>query len=51
MKALYEALPRDQRGDWVQTAAELAARARQLFDAGDIVLVKGSKGVEGQPRR
>ncbi|MFZ1483212.1 MAG: UDP-N-acetylmuramoyl-tripeptide--D-alanyl-D-alanine ligase, partial [Paracoccaceae bacterium] len=29
---------------WVQTAAELAARVRPLFDAGDIVLVKGSKG-------
>ncbi len=44
MKALHAALPRGQRGDWVETAAELAARARQLFDAGDIVLVKGSKG-------
>ena len=44
MKALYDALPRKQRGEWVQTAAELAARARSLFDAGDIILVKGSKG-------
>ena len=44
MKALYQALPRAQRGDWVETAPELAARARTLFDAGDIVLVKGSKG-------
>ncbi len=44
MKALYEALPRRQRGDWVETAAELAARVRTLVDAGDILLVKGSKG-------
>jgi len=44
MRALWEALPRRQRGEWVETAAELAPRARQLFDAGDIVMVKGSKG-------
>ena len=41
-----KALPRSQRGDWVETAPELAARARGLIDAGDIVLVKGSKGVK-----
>jgi UDP-N-acetylmuramoyl-tripeptide--D-alanyl-D-alanine ligase len=46
MKALYEALPRQQRGDWVETAAELAPRARNLVDAGDILLVKGSKGIK-----
>jgi UDP-N-acetylmuramoyl-tripeptide--D-alanyl-D-alanine ligase len=44
MQALYAALPRQQRGDWVETAAELAPRARILIDAGDILLVKGSKG-------
>jgi UDP-N-acetylmuramoyl-tripeptide--D-alanyl-D-alanine ligase len=44
MRALWQALPRGQRGDWVETAAELAPRARALIDAGDIVLVKGSKG-------
>ena len=44
MQALYAALPRNQRGDWVETAPELAARARSLIDAGDILLVKGSKG-------
>lgn len=44
MKALWQALPRAQRGDWAETAAELAPRARSLVDAGDIVLVKGSKG-------
>lgn len=44
MRALWQALPRAQRGEWVETAAELAARARSIIDAGDIVLVKGSKG-------
>jgi UDP-N-acetylmuramoyl-tripeptide--D-alanyl-D-alanine ligase len=44
MRALHAALPRRQRGDWVETAAELAPRARILIDAGDILLVKGSKG-------
>ncbi len=44
MRALHAALPVTQRGLWVETAAELAPRARRLVDAGDIVLVKGSKG-------
>ena len=42
--ALWQALPRGQRGEWAETAAELAPRARSLVDAGDVVLVKGSKG-------
>jgi UDP-N-acetylmuramoyl-tripeptide--D-alanyl-D-alanine ligase len=44
MRALHAALPRNQRGEWVETAPELAARSRSLIDAGDILLVKGSKG-------
>ncbi|MFC2968669.1 UDP-N-acetylmuramoyl-tripeptide--D-alanyl-D-alanine ligase [Acidimangrovimonas pyrenivorans] len=44
MKALWQALPRTQRGEWHETAPELAARAHHLVDAGDVVLVKGSKG-------
>ena len=44
MKALHAALPRGQRGEWVETATELATRIRSLIDAGDILLVKGSKG-------
>lgn len=44
MRALHAALPRVQRGEWVETAPELAARVRSLIDAGDILLVKGSKG-------
>ncbi len=46
MKALHAALPRSQRGDWVETAQELVPRARSLIDAGDILLVKGSKGIK-----
>ncbi|MGL5010851.1 MAG: UDP-N-acetylmuramoyl-tripeptide--D-alanyl-D-alanine ligase [Paracoccaceae bacterium] len=44
MKALYMALPRRQRGEWVATAQEMVPKAKGLIDAGDIVLVKGSKG-------
>jgi UDP-N-acetylmuramoyl-tripeptide--D-alanyl-D-alanine ligase len=44
MRALWDALPRRQRGEWHATAAELVPRTRSLVDAGDIILVKGSKG-------
>ena len=44
MRALWEALPRGKRGEWNETAPEMAARAQRLVDAGDVVLVKGSKG-------
>lgn len=44
MKALYDALPEAQRGRWVESAGELAAEAHRLVDAGDVILVKGSKG-------
>ena len=43
-KHLWKALPEGQRGQWMPTAAELAAKASRLVDAGDVVLVKGSKG-------
>lgn len=46
MRMLWYALPSGQQGDWVASAAELAARARSLVDAGDVVLVKGSKGIK-----
>ena len=44
MQRLWEILPKDKRGDWSETAPEMAARAHRLIDAGDVVLVKGSKG-------
>ena len=46
MRALHALLPPRQRGHWVETAAELLPQVRQLADAGDIVLVKGSKGIK-----
>jgi UDP-N-acetylmuramoyl-tripeptide--D-alanyl-D-alanine ligase len=44
MRALYDVLPDSKRGEWFKTAPELAARAHSIVDAGDVILVKGSKG-------
>jgi UDP-N-acetylmuramoyl-tripeptide--D-alanyl-D-alanine ligase len=44
MRALYDALPGAQRGEWFPDAAAMAAKARRLVDAGDIAMVKGSFG-------
>ncbi|MCB2129574.1 MAG: UDP-N-acetylmuramoyl-tripeptide--D-alanyl-D-alanine ligase [Rhodobacteraceae bacterium] len=44
MRALWEKLPSRKRGEWRETAKELALIAHQLADAGDVILVKGSKG-------
>ena len=44
MRALWQVLPEHRRGVWCETAQELAERARRMIDAGDVVLVKGSKG-------
>ncbi len=44
MRALYDVLPPGKRGVWAETADQLAAKAHKLIDAGDVVLVKGSKG-------
>jgi UDP-N-acetylmuramoyl-tripeptide--D-alanyl-D-alanine ligase len=44
MQNLHAALPADKQGQWHQTAEELAKAARGLLDAGDVVMVKGSKG-------
>jgi len=46
MKALHDALPKSKRGHWVESASDLLPRASHLVDAGDIVLVKGSKGIK-----
>lgn len=46
MRALWEALPEGQRGQWTADARALAQAAGQLVDAGDVALVKGSKGSE-----
>jgi UDP-N-acetylmuramoyl-tripeptide--D-alanyl-D-alanine ligase len=44
MRALWEALPDERRGRWAEKPEALAADLPRLIDAGDIVLVKGSKG-------
>ncbi len=46
MAALHQALPRAQRGQWVAQASDLTRHTRSLVDAGDVVLVKGSKGIK-----
>ena len=44
MRALYDALPPEKRGRFAEKAGALAGQAARLVDAGDVVLVKGSKG-------
>jgi UDP-N-acetylmuramoyl-tripeptide--D-alanyl-D-alanine ligase len=44
MAHLHAALPEGKRGECVENVADLASRAHQLIAAGDVVLVKGSKG-------
>jgi UDP-N-acetylmuramoyl-tripeptide--D-alanyl-D-alanine ligase len=44
MHHLWLVLPDGQRGQWAETAAELLPKVSRLVDAGDVVLVKGSKG-------
>ncbi len=44
MRALHRVLPPERRGLWVEEAEALARRAHSMLDAGDVVLVKGSKG-------
>lgn len=43
MRHLHDALPERKRGEWAETAADLATRVGDLVAPGDIVLVKGSK--------
>lgn len=42
MQALHQALPPAKRGLWAISALDLAGRASELVQTGDIVLVKGS---------
>ncbi|WP_312821035.1 UDP-N-acetylmuramoyl-tripeptide--D-alanyl-D-alanine ligase [Brevundimonas sp.] len=44
MRQLYDILPPELRGEWRETAAELAAIAGELVAPDDIVMVKGSNG-------
>lgn len=44
MKHLWDVLPEGQRGEWRETAETLATETNRMIDAGDVILVKGSKG-------
>ncbi len=44
MQALHRALPEDRRGRWAETPEAFLPDIARLVDAGDVVLVKGSKG-------
>ena len=46
MRGLWVALPEHIRGEWFSTAPALAKIAHRLVDAGDVILVKGSKGAQ-----
>lgn len=44
MRALHKVLPEEKRGFWAETASDMAPYIRRIIDAGDVVLIKGSKG-------
>ena len=44
MRGLWQRLAAEKQGHWAETAEHLIPRIRHLVDAGDVVLVKGSKG-------
>ena len=46
MRHMYEALPLEKRGIWSDTSAEMAQKIRNLVDAGDSVLAKGSLSMD-----
>jgi UDP-N-acetylmuramoyl-tripeptide--D-alanyl-D-alanine ligase len=45
MRHLWEALPEAKRGLWAEQAEALCTRLAELAGPGDVVLVKGSKGI------
>jgi UDP-N-acetylmuramoyl-tripeptide--D-alanyl-D-alanine ligase len=44
MRALWDRLPKQQRGGYAETAAELEPLVLKALAPGDVVMVKGSKG-------
>lgn len=46
MGHLYGALPMQKRGQHFESAAQAVAQAHHIIDAGDVLLVKGSKGAK-----
>lgn len=49
MRVLHESLSPDKRGIWAADSEALALRAGRLVDAGDVCMVKGSKGARMGP--
>ncbi len=49
MRHLYQALPAHQRGIWRETSADMLKHVRGHLDSGDVVLVKGSLGMNMAP--
>ncbi len=49
MKALFDAVPVGQRGEYAQTSQELAGQITQHIAAGDVVMIKGSLGTNMAP--
>jgi UDP-N-acetylmuramoyl-tripeptide--D-alanyl-D-alanine ligase len=45
MRTLFEALPRDRRGGYAASAAELKEAVLKAVRPGDVVMVKGSNGI------
>ena len=46
MRSLYDILPEHQRGDWTETAEDMAQGLRRKLDSGDVVLAKGSLSMQ-----
>jgi UDP-N-acetylmuramoyl-tripeptide--D-alanyl-D-alanine ligase len=44
MRSLWDALPPTRRGGYAETAEQLAPQVARTVEAGDLVMVKGSKG-------
>ncbi len=42
MRALFDLLPEERRGNWTLTAEDMLVELRHKLDAGDVVLAKGS---------
>ena len=46
MRALHDVLPAGQKGAWFQTAQDAIAQLDRLVQPGDVLLIKGSKGIK-----
>ncbi len=49
MRHLYDALPTHRRGFWCENSADMHKHVRGHLDSGDVVLIKGSLGMNMAP--